>query len=375
MGLLAAALIAMLALAPAAFGAPDPIAGGKTKLYLKKGFEKKLENRGVRVVKYGSGIVRNRQLQVSVDVSGGKVDPLTGLGRVTNRPSGGFKLRSGNRTVAIHDIEVNATKKLVRATVAGATMKLGYLSAISHSRQSFGTGLKSGRLKLTGHAARRISHLLGFRGYLRGGRVISNLWSNAQPSTVTVLPGQTNTQLTLSKTALAKLASLPAPVKLSLVPPAALAGTGTEGTPIAGFPISGGSISPFATAGTVMHTGGLKLEQNLGAGGVTTLEMGNIWLDLLTKAATVEVSVRNPTTPPLNLGALGRASIADIDLGTAVITPDPVNRKVSVQGGVATLQAVTAATLNQVFADPVKAGEVFKPGDPLGTFTFTAQTQ
>jgi len=374
-GLVAAALVALLALAPVASAASDPIGSGKTKLYLKKGFEKKLDNRDVKVVKYGSGLLKNKQIQVAVDVSGGSVDPLTGEGRVTNKPNGGFKLKHGKRKVPIHGIEVNTTKKLVRATIAGAKMKLGFLSKMSFSRNGFGTNLKSGKLRLTAHAAKRISHKLGFRKYLHGGRVISNAYSNAQPSTVAILPEQTSTQLTLSKEALVKLASLPAPVELSLVPPATLAGISGEGTPIAAFPITGGDIAPFATAGTVMHGGGLKLEQNLGMAGVTTLEMGNIWLELSSRTASVEVSVANPVTAELNLGPLGRASIADIDLSGAVITSDPVNRKVSVQNGYATLQAVTAATLNQVFAAPVKAGEVFKAGDPLGHFSFTAQTQ
>ena len=54
----------------------------------------------------------------------------------------------------------------------------------------------------------------------------------------------------------------------------------------------------------------------------------------------------------------------------------------SVTGATATLQALTAETLNQVFieglekADPSFVGqEKFAAGDPLGTFSFTAQTQ
>jgi hypothetical protein len=45
----------------------------------------------------------------------------------------------------------------------------------------------------------------------------------------------------------------------------------------------------------------------------------------------------------------------------------------------ATLQAVTAETLNSVFGAPWDALRIphptFAEGDPLGTFSFTAQTQ
>ncbi len=155
----------------------------------------------------------------------------------------------------------------------------------------------------------------------------------------------------------------------------------------AGFPIGGGEISPSAEAGTVLTSGGLKLTQNLEAvsktpGDVTTLTMGNIWLDLGARTASVEVSIENPKTPAANLGNLGRSSIADISLEGATITADPSARTVSVSGATATLQALTAATLNQVFiegleaASPLFAGqEKFAANDPLGTISFTVHTQ
>jgi hypothetical protein len=210
-----------------------------------------------------------------------------------------------------------------------------------------------------------------------------------QPSTVTLLPtGATN--LALAKAALEKLASVgpdiggkhPFEVKLSLLPPASVVGFSGEGTPIAAFPITGGNIAPTATAGVVQHSGGIKLEQDLEAAGPnekgqTVLEMTNIWLDLGTKTASVEVTITNPKTPEANLGPLGRVSIADIQLSG--VTTDAAARTVTVSGS-ATLQAVTASTLNAVFIEPIEksTGEPqakFAAGDPLGTFSFTAQTQ
>ena len=60
---------------------------------------------------------------------------------------------------------------------------------------------------------------------------------------------------------------------------------------------------------------------------------------------------------------------------------DSATRTVSIQNAAATLQAVTAETLNQVFISPVesitKAGPYpkFAAGDALGTFSTVAQTQ
>ena len=186
-GMLAAALVALLAFAPFASAAPDPIESGMSKLYLKKGFEKKLDNLDVQVVKYGSGTVKNNRLQVAVRVTGGSVDPLTGQGSVTTKMSGGFKLKYRKRTVPIYGLEVNTTNKWVRATIAGTTMKLGNLAKMSFSRNGFGTSLLSGQLALTDNAATRISNKLGLRNALSGGRVISNSYTNAQPATTAVV--------------------------------------------------------------------------------------------------------------------------------------------------------------------------------------------
>jgi hypothetical protein len=142
-----------------------------------------------------------------------------------------------------------------------------------------------------------------------------------------------------------------------------------------------GTIGPAGTAGTVKTLGGLTLTQDLEAlgpndKGQTTLTMGNIWIDLSTKQASVEVSITNPKTAEANLGNLGRASIADFVVGG--VTIDAATRTVTISNAAATLQAVTAETLNSVFVKPIEglAGPddvQFTAGDPLGSFSFTAQ--
>jgi hypothetical protein len=107
-----------------------------------------------------------------------------------------------------------------------------------------------------------------------------------------------------------------------------------------------------------------------------SMTLGNIWVDLGTKQATVEVSIDSTNQTAVKTpGNIGRTSIANIDLTGATITSDPVNRMVSVQNAKSTLQAVTAATLNEVFAKPLGKENVFVEGDSLGIFSFTVQTE
>lgn len=372
-----AALVALLTTAPFAAATSDPLAGGTTTMTVKKGFQKKLNNRQIKIVKWGSGEVNGRN--VTLNVNGGELDPLNGLG--ATEQAGGFKFKYRKRTVPISEITIDRTNGLARAKVANARMKFAFLvkSNYSYTRNGFGVDVNAGQLKLTGKAARRINNKLGMKKQqpLKGGRVISNAYSQTQPKTVAV-QATGNATLELSAESLVKLASVgggAVPVALAPVPPTSIISLGPP--PTVAFPISGGTIAPDANGGIMETSGGLKLVQNLGPGGITTMTLGNIWLDLTAKTATVEVTIENPVTEAANLGNLGRSSIADISLVGATITSDPVNHTVTVQNASASLQEVTAGTLNAVFVEPVE-GEgkgVFAGGDPLGNVSFTAQTQ
>lgn len=386
-----AALVSMLAFAPLASAASDPLASGTTKVKLNKGLFKKLKRSGVKVLKVSPGTVKNRT--VTLPVSGGSLDPITGQGTVEH--SGGIKFKRGKRKAPVTTLVLDTATSSLNAKVAGKSMKLASVRGATVVRNGFGANVSITALKLTGKAAKQLNKKLGFTGkknapkpLFKGNRTLGASTSETQPKTVTVLPsGSVN--LTLSAAALQKLKKVGPPpgeaegpfsVKLSAVAPTTIVSAGPP--PTLGFPISGGTIGPTASAGILQTAGGLKLEQSLEAvgKGVTTLTMGNIWVDLGAKTATVEVTIENPKTPELNKGNLGRASIADIQLTGATIASDPSSHTVSVANASATLQAVTAETLNSVFIDPIEkataeAQEKFAAGDPLGTFSFTAQTQ
>jgi len=385
-----AALVALLSFAPFASAASDPLASGSTTITLNKGLFKKLKKVGVKVLKVSPATVKGKK--VTLPVSGGSLDPTTGQGTVEH--NGGFKFKRGKRKAVINTVVLETTTSSLKAKVAGKSMKLATVKGATTSRNGFGANVSITALKLTGKAAKQLNKKLGFTGKnkkkapFKSGRNLGASVSETQPKTVTVLAGNA-VNLTLSVAALQKLAKVGPPpgeaegpfaVKLSILPPTTIVSAGPP--PTLGFPISGGTIAPDASSGIVQTSGGIQLKQNLElvGKGETTLTMGNIWIDLGAKTATVEVTIENPKTPAANLGFLGRSSIADIQLTGATITSNPLTRTVSVQNGSATLQAVTAETLNSVFITPIEEAtaepqEKFAAGDPLGTFSFTAQTQ
>jgi hypothetical protein len=397
--ILAAALFAMLAFAPFASAASDPVAGGTTTVTLNSGFVKALKKGGVKLLKLAPATLKGKTL--TLPVSGGSVDPLSGQGTVTH--SGGLKFKAGKKSVALKSLELNTTTSALSAKVGGKTLKVATVKGFSSARDGFGVDLKVTKLALTGKAAKELNKALapaakktgkkgkgkatnskkkatGSKGVFKANQVLGGSSSATQPSTVGVLPGG-NATLATSLATVTKLAKVG--VKIETVSPTTVSSAGPP--PAFAFPIGGESISPAATAGIVKTAGGLKLVQDLEAlgaigAGTTTLTLGNIWVDLGTKAATVEVTVENPKTPKANLGNLGRSSIADISLTGATVTADPAAHTVSVQNASATLQAVTAEVLNSVFVNPIEEAtkapqEKFAAGDPLGTFSFTAQTE
>jgi hypothetical protein len=391
-GVLAAALFALLAFAPFASAASDPLGSGTTTIKLNKGFAKSLKKNGVKVLKVSPGKVKGTT--VTLPVSGGSLDPTTGQGTVDN--SGGFKFKAGKKNVALKNLVLDTTKKSLSGKLGKKNLKIASVAGLSFTREGFGTNVKIGKLKLTGKAAKELNAKLGLsgksgtkkskrastsksssNGVFKANQVLGGSTSATQPSEVAVLPGG-NVTFAANATTLGKL--LKVKVKVEPIAPTA--------SPTAGlynFPITGGTISPTATGGVVQSAGGLKLVQKLQTGAesfiTTNITLGAFWVDLAGKTATVEVVAESDASKELNLGNLGRSSIADITV--TGVTADPVTRTVSVNAS-ATLQMISASVLDgfvKVYEGYEKLGgepvspEHINSGEPLGTFSFTAQTQ
>jgi hypothetical protein len=363
-----AALLALLAFVPTAAAARDPIASGSTDLHMKKGFLRKLSNAAVTVT-----AIRGAQTsgsKVGLAVRSGMLDPTDVEGHL--EPRGGFKLMLGRRGVPIYGLSVNTVKGSVYATVAKAHMQLATFAHPIVTREGFGVNFRAPQLVLTEKATRRISNRLGLRGNkrLKPGRVISNLYSSAQPATVTVLPEGSAT-LTPNKATLAKFAAKGVKLPAGIAP---IAPASAPSATTLAFPIAGGTLAPDGSSGTLALAGGLQITKE-----TKTLspqvKLANVEVDFSTKAATVELEIL--PAPPFP-GGTGRVSIVSLTLPAGSVVSNPGARQIAITGAEAKLQAVAATTLNSVFNQPAPEpppSSNFVVGDPFGTFSLVAQAQ
>ncbi len=360
-GALVAALLALLALAPLASATPDPVKSGSTSLTLSKSFTKYLGTFGIKISPIQKAKIKGST--ATFPVTGGQLDPTTGKGTLTH--SGGLNFKAGKKSAAIKALEINTAKNTISGKLAGKKVQLAKVAGVSFSRNGFGVNLKVKKVKLTPAAANKLNKALGFAGgkplpFLKN-KLIGSSKSQEQPKTVTLVPGGAMT-FALN----AELAKKLSDVKAELVP---LTGTTVVNPTTFSFPVTGGTFSPTGTAGTVESAGGLSLVQKLAIAGNsldTNITLGGFWYDLQAKTITVEVSATSTASKELNLGALGRSSVADVTIGGVIA--DPQTRSVAVQNSSAVLQPLSGEVLNgfvKVFAE-VKKGSIELEAKKLG---------
>lgn len=362
------AATALLAFSSIASAARDPIASGTTDLHMKKGLLRKLSNLGASVQAVGAGAVSGNK--ISLPVADGMLDPTDAQGHLETR--GGFKFQLGTRGVPVTQLTVNTVKGVVYARIAKAHMELGTLAAPTTAREGFGANFKSIKLALTEKATRRISNRLGLRGSkrLNPGRVLSNAYSTAQPETVTVLP-QGSATLKADSRALKKFAEkgVKLPQGITAIAPAKM-----PNSVALEFPISGGSLAPDASTGSVTTAGGVEIRKQAEPFSPTA-RLTAVVVGFGAKSTTAALELLpNPPFP----GAAGRTSLVDVTLPANSVSADPVTRTITIKGAEARLQAGAASTLDNVFDQPAPEpppSSNFVLGDPLGTFSMTLQAQ
>jgi len=411
--IMASALFALLAFAPLAHATPDPVASGKATVTLNKGWTNYLKTFGIKIQKVGSTKVKGTK--VTFTLSGGEMDPTNGLG--TLNLAGGLKFKAGKKSATVKGLVLNTGKNVLTGKVSGKKVKLAKLSGLSFSRNGFGVNISLKKMKLTSAAAKQLNKKTGYakgkpKPFLAN-KNIGKASAEDQPSTVAIVAGG-NVSFKADQELLLKLKDVETEAKV-------IAPTTEKGLGNYELPISGGTISPTATAGQVQTAGGLLLAQKLPTSPTTALEteitLGNMWLDLSAKTVTVEVIAKSNASSSLNLGNLGRSSIADLTV--TGVTADATTRTVSV-GASAVLQPISAEVLEgfvKVYQAYYEAGayiatcealpnkcnsgvpaekeaeEAFakekakelaakrvekdhiSAGNPLGTFAFTVQTQ
>jgi hypothetical protein len=362
---------------------------------LKIGFAKGLRERGVKILGISPATLEGNRLTLPID--DGSFDPLTDQGNLAH--GGGVKLRLHKKVIALTNFELNTATNSLSAMVNGKALTVASLAGLTFGRDGIGAEVDARRLNLTTEGAEELNAALGPKpkkaekgakgkaspSALRSARpsplfkanqVIGHAGSTSQPTAVTLVPGGEAT-LTTETAMVQKLTKIG--VAIESVSPTTGPGAGTPQT--FSSPIVAGNLTLDGSGGALETSGGVKLIQNLETfgDGVATLSLGDIWLDLGAKTATASVIVEGRNTAEPSLGALGRSSIIDISLGSA-ITLDPATRRVRLQDINATMQTVLANILNSVFVRRFEAatesrGGSFAAGEQFGTFSFTAQGQ
>lgn len=352
--IVAAAIAAMLVLAPLASAAtPNPISSGTTTLTINSGFNKKAKKAGITVTAVKPAKLKGAK--ATFTVTGGQIEATTGAGTVTH--GGGLKIKWGKKSVALRAFEINTTAKSLTAKVGGKKVKLATLAGLSSARLGFGNSLVAKKVKLTAAGAnalnnkltpaptktkvkkngKTVTKVVKTQPAFKANMVLGKTTTSVEPETDNVLATGTMTY-NGDATLLGKLKDVG--VEVQTISPTTVSGTTFNSG------ISGGTISPLGTSGQVNSSGGIKLVQNLDKGPSTSITLGSIGVDLAQKTAGVEVigesNAESEGKKPLNLGNLGRSSIADLTITGN--TPSPATRTVSISA-TATIQPVAAEVL------------------------------
>jgi hypothetical protein len=413
--IVAVALLAMLVVVPFASAAPNPISSGSTTLTINQGALKSLKALGVKITPVKPSKIKGSKATFAV--TGGEIEATTGKGTVTH--SGGLKITWGKKSVTLKSFTVNTRGKSLSAKIGSETIKVATLAGVSATRLGFGNAITAKKVKLTSAAANALNSKLTpaptKTKVKKNGKTVIKVVKVKPPFEANALLGSSTTEVEPKTdnvlasgsmvfggdaTLLTKLADVG--VKVEVIPPTTAAGTTFSSA------ISGGTISPLGTSGQVNSAGGLKLVQVLPTGATTALStsitLGSIGVDLAAKTASVEVIGESnavepgssPAKMPLNLGNLGRSSIADLTIGS--VTSSPATRSVAV-AATGTIQPVAAEVLEgfvKVFQGYYKgvveaqskgtvtgkaaeeqaavkvANDHIKAGEALGSFSFTA---
>lgn len=351
---LALVALALLCIAPGAGAAYDPIGGGTTKLVLDKAFQSFLNQEGVKIT--AKAPAKKKGNVLILPVSGGKSDPT--ISKAELEQEGTIVFEKGNRKVPLRNIELKAKKTPLFAKVGGSQLKVASSKKTTTAREGFGTSFKARGLALTQKVATRLNKKLRTGKAFQEGQSLGAINSSSQPQRVTILP-QGQATLVPDQGILAKFKALF--VSLNPISPAEL-----SAGPILRFPIAlGGQIAPDASEGSLRTGGAIELLQ-LGAGQVFHKEY---WLDLGAKTTSAEVDVE-PT--PAFPGKLGRIGVFDLNMAAASAASDPKSRAISVSNAPLTLEAQTAQTFNDAFAE---GKPVFSAGETFGILSFSTVAQ
>ena len=345
-------LAALLALAPLARAAYDPLGGGQARLLLDKRFARFLKADGISLkAKRGA---RHRGSAYLLPVSGGVLDPTEGKGSIETE--GVLVFTGAKRDVPLRNLTLKTKHSPLIAKVGGSQLKLAHSPRLSFKRGGFDSTFAAAKLKLTAKLVTRLNKKLRPKAPFKAGQPLGTILATAAPR-LTAIEAKGSATLVFNPAFVAKLDQRF--VSLNPIFPAEHQGATFT------FPIqAGGSLSPEGSEGELRTEGAVELLQ-LGAGQVFWKEL---WLDFGSRADTAEADVEPAPAFP---GKLGRIGV--MDLGAATVTQDPASRTISVSGAPLTLSASSADTFDEAFDQG--EGPSFEAGEAAATLSFVAQGQ
>ena len=333
---LPAGIVALgLALAPAASAARVDVAGGDTTVRVDRGTLSALTGAGVAVAPTGAARATGRK--VRFPISGGRLDPATGAGRVDHR--GGLRFSRNGRSLKVTRFRIQG--RYLSALAGGDRVRILRLRAGGAvvRRTAITTTVSGVRLELTRTAARALNAALGTHLFARG-IVLGTGRVHARLAELFVEDGSTS--LAVDPSAAAALASQG--IAPGLIAPAAANPDGSLA-----FPITRGRVDAETFAGLIRHSGGLSLTKGSTRVELTRFDIG------IDGSPQLTALVGGSRVPILNLDLSG-------------LTQDVDGLGVTLGNVRATLTAEAAAALNQAFGTTA-----FSEGLLLGVATVRAE--
>jgi hypothetical protein len=340
-GILACAAIvtALLVVTPTA-SAKIKLAGGSTTLRLAPLTAEALARGGVKVAPIDPAKVRGNG--VAFPITGGAINPASAAGRINH--SGGLAFRAGGTRVAVRNfrVHVGAKRAILTAKVGPGRLTVLSLSLANAKvvRKGLATVVKGVRAKLTGEAAQALNGAFSTDLFSKG-LAIGSVTVRAKPAEVELAGGATTLALDPgAATALGSLNITAAPAD-----PAGATGAGLA------FGITGGKANAKTFAGSIRHSGGIRLSR------------GNTVVDLTSFTINVD---SDPDLTALVGGQ--RVSILNLDLSQ--LTASVEGRRITLGAVKASLTATAAGALNSAFGT-----SAFTEGLALGAATVAARVR
>jgi hypothetical protein len=367
-----AAAIAGLVLASVASADQDPLKGGSVVMQLRGG-------KGLKV----------RPHSLTLPITGGNLDPVTGAGKVV--AAGSFKAKRGRSKAKVKITSLTFGGSGGVGSIAAKVGKnnvsnFGTLSGGTVARAGFGATISNVTATLT---SKGLAALRGKGGghksaaAAKGGIPLGTVSATTVPQTVQVLPGGTMVLKTDPGLVTKLLAHCIDALPTASPPGASPIAPGTEDMMGAfTFPVTGGSVAPDLTAGEVITGGGQKITKNNTILVTTTTPACSsaappVGTNILQQnfrpvfdRKTLNAEVTLPTGSSIGLAAAG-----NIDFSGANLNFNPSNNQVSFTNATVVFSQLAADTFNQYF--PNVSGNPsndFHAGDLLGMLSLSGAT-